>query len=205
MTGRYVRIELPGKQRTLTLAEVEVYSDGKNVARKGKATQSSTAHGGDASRAIDGNKSGTYGDGGQTHTQEGNDNPWWEVDLGRECPIESIVIYNRTDGDLGTRLNGFTLRCSTRNRNVVFEKDEEPDAGGEGGVRGRRGSRRSGSSAGPRCSALTSVRGQEADDVQGASRSSSQDDADRRAAVQALLRIPPASWPKDEAKPLLDA
>ena len=30
--GRYVRVELPGKQRTLTLAEVEVMSDGKNVA-----------------------------------------------------------------------------------------------------------------------------------------------------------------------------
>ena len=31
--GRYVRIELPGKKRTLTLAEVEVYSDGRNIAR----------------------------------------------------------------------------------------------------------------------------------------------------------------------------
>ncbi|MCY2970603.1 MAG: HEAT repeat domain-containing protein, partial [Planctomycetota bacterium] len=40
--GRFVRIELPGKQRTLTLAEVEVISDGINLARKGKATQSST-------------------------------------------------------------------------------------------------------------------------------------------------------------------
>src|SRR5262249_28915616 len=32
VTGRFVRVELPGKKRTLTLAEVEVYSDGKNVA-----------------------------------------------------------------------------------------------------------------------------------------------------------------------------
>ncbi len=44
--GRIVRIELPGKQRTLTLAEVEIYSDGRNVALKKKATQSSTAYGG---------------------------------------------------------------------------------------------------------------------------------------------------------------
>ena len=35
VVGRYVRIELPGKQRTLTLAEVEVFSDGANVARIG--------------------------------------------------------------------------------------------------------------------------------------------------------------------------
>src|SRR5262249_18750802 len=57
-TGRYVRIELPGNRRTLTLAEVEVYSDGRNVARQGRATQKNTNHGGDAQHAIDGNKSG---------------------------------------------------------------------------------------------------------------------------------------------------
>src|SRR5262249_33258439 len=62
--GRYVRIELPGKKRTLTLAEVQVFSDGLNIAPRGKATQSSTAHGGNAARAIDGNTSGSYGDGG---------------------------------------------------------------------------------------------------------------------------------------------
>src|SRR5262249_32618388 len=37
--GRFVRIELPGRRKTLTLAEVEVYSDGQNVARGGKASQ----------------------------------------------------------------------------------------------------------------------------------------------------------------------
>ena len=41
-------------------------------------------YGGDACRAIDGNTSGNFGDGGQTHTQENIDNPWWEVDLGSE-------------------------------------------------------------------------------------------------------------------------
>ncbi len=52
--GRYVRIELPARG-TLTLAEVEVQSEGINVARSGKAKQKSTANGGDAARAIDGN------------------------------------------------------------------------------------------------------------------------------------------------------
>src|SRR5262249_37984704 len=66
VSGRYVRIELPGKQRTLTLAEVEVFSDGRNVARQGKASQKNTAHGGDPSKGIDGNKSGSFGDGGLT-------------------------------------------------------------------------------------------------------------------------------------------
>src|SRR5437588_9912754 len=106
--GRYVRVELPGRRKTLTLAEVEVYSDGRNVARQGKASQKNTANGGDASKAIDGNKSGKYGDGGQTHTVEDTSNPWWEVDLGQEYPIGSVVIYNRTDDGLGNRLDGFT-------------------------------------------------------------------------------------------------
>ena len=66
-TARYVRIELPGKNRILTLAEVEVISSGKNIAPKGKASQSSTASSGDASRATDGNKNPSYNANGQTH------------------------------------------------------------------------------------------------------------------------------------------
>lgn len=37
---RFVRIELPGDKRILTLAEVEVFVAGKNIAPGGKATQS---------------------------------------------------------------------------------------------------------------------------------------------------------------------
>src|SRR5207237_9708577 len=44
VSGRYVRIELPGT-RTLTLAEVEVLSDGRNLARPGRDTQNDTAYG----------------------------------------------------------------------------------------------------------------------------------------------------------------
>ena len=43
-----------------------------------------------------------------------------------ETPIDSIVIYNRTDGDLGKRLDGFSLRVLDRNRNDVFHKDANP-------------------------------------------------------------------------------
>lgn len=46
---RFVRIGLPGDNRILTLAEVEVISSGKNIAPTGKATQSSTD--GDAATA----------------------------------------------------------------------------------------------------------------------------------------------------------
>src|SRR5262249_43905093 len=116
LLGRFVRIELTGRQRTLTLAEVEVFSNGVNIARRGKATQKNTAHGGDASKAIDGNTSGSFGSGGQTHTREGTPNPWWEVDLISEQSIDSIVVWNRTDGNLGSRLKGFTIKVLDQGR-----------------------------------------------------------------------------------------
>ena len=123
--GRYVRVELSGR-KTLTLAEVEVMSGGKNIAPLGRASQKNTSSGGDAKRGIDGNKKPSYGAGGQTHTEEGTSNPWWEVDLGSEYPIEEVIVYNRTDGDLGSRLNGFTLKVLDNSRHAVFQKQKLP-------------------------------------------------------------------------------
>jgi hypothetical protein len=107
--ARFVRIELPGKGRTLTLAEVEVMAGGKNIARSGKASQSTTSNNAGAERAIDGNKNPDFSSGGQTHTVEGKEDAWWEVDLGKMAKVDSISVWNRNEGELGKRLNGFTL------------------------------------------------------------------------------------------------
>jgi glucose/arabinose dehydrogenase/azurin len=123
--GRYVRIELPRKG-TLTLAEVQVFNTGQNVALQGKAKQSSLSNNGDANRAIDGKISGSYGSGTLTHTQENENNPWWEVDLGSEKSVESIAIWNRTEGSLGNRLEGFTLVVLDGSRREVFKKANNP-------------------------------------------------------------------------------
>ncbi|HUR54513.1 MAG TPA: PVC-type heme-binding CxxCH protein, partial [Gemmataceae bacterium] len=198
--GRFVRIELPGPQRTLTLAEVEVMSDGVNVARKGKATQINTASGGDASRGIDGNKSGVFTDKGQTHTREGIPNPWWEVDLGREVPVQKILIYNRTDTNLSDRLKGFTLKVLDKDRKVVFETKNNPAKDKSefavGTASPERIVRRSAMLA------LTSVRGKEAEAFKAIAKFVA-DDAERPFALPALLRIPSKEWPKDSAAPLL--
>jgi putative heme-binding domain-containing protein len=202
--GRYVRIELPGRRKTLTLAEVEVYSGGRNIARTGKATQKNTGFGGDASRAIDGNTSGNYGDGGQSHTEENTANPWWEVDLGSEQPIASIVIYNRTDGGLGKRLDGYTLRVfDAAHRTPVFERKNQraPDVKTVflvGQEPPERTIRRAAMLA------LTSVRGQEEATFRSLAKLL-KDESDRPAAIAALLHIPTRDWPKDEARPSLDA
>ena len=201
-SGRFVRIELPGPRKTLTLAEVEVYSDGQNVAPRGTATQKNTSNGGAASRGIDGNTSGTYGDGGQTHSVESTNSPWWEVDLGAEIPIDSIVIYNRTDDGLGNRLNDFTLTILDGSRKTVFEKAHNPApkvrvAFSLGGDSPAQSVRRAAMLA------LTSVRGQEVKSFQSLAQFV-RTDANRIDAIRAIQRIPRTFWPKEEAVGLLD-
>ncbi|HSQ58642.1 MAG TPA: HEAT repeat domain-containing protein, partial [Gemmata sp.] len=200
--GRYVRVELPGRQRTLTLSEVQVFSDGVNVARGGKATQSSTAYAGEASRAIDGNTSGAFGDNGQTHTQEGRSNPWWQVDLGREVAIEKIVVWNRTDDELGKRLNNFVVRVLDADKQPVFQsaRTPAPQMKAELSVGSASPERVIRTAA---MVALTSVRGQEADAFKAIAKFLGDENA-RPAAVHAILRIHPRDWPKEEAKSQLD-
>ncbi len=201
--GRFVRIELRGR-RTLTLAEVEVYSDGRNVAPLGKATQKNTAYGGAAERAIDGNKSGSYGDGGQTHTQENTPNPWWEVDLGALYPIDSVAVWNRTESDFYTRLNRYTVKILDEARHVVFEARDLPArrdaATTEVGGSGIEGAVRRAAMV-----ALTSVRGKEAETFKALAKFVKGGGSDRSAAIQAIARIPVADWPADLAGPTLDA
>ena len=125
--ARYVRIEIPGDKKCLQIAEIEVMSGGKNVAKGGKASQSTTGHGGVAERALDGNKSEDWGKGGQTHTQENKPNPWWEVDLGASHAVDTIGLWSRQG--FSDRLGGFTLQLLDEDRKPVFEvKDAE---GGE--------------------------------------------------------------------------
>ena len=117
--ARFVRIELPGSSRILTLAEVEIFSNGKNIATNGTATQSSTHGNAVASRAIDGNKDSDYNKGGQTHTKnEGSTNAWWELDLQSTLSVDKIAIWNR-QGFEG-RLDGFTLTLLDSDRKGCF-------------------------------------------------------------------------------------
>ena len=120
--GRFLRIELPGMDRILTLNEVEIYSNGRNVAKGSRTKQSSVAYNGISERAVDGNTNPDYGGDGQTHTKNSID-PWWEVDLGKNYPIEKIEVWNR-DGGTANRLHGFKLELLDGNRKPVFIKSE---------------------------------------------------------------------------------
>ena len=70
----------------------------RNAALGTAATQKSLAWGGTPDRAVDGNVDGAFFDGSVTHTAEdGSAEPWWQVDLGTDVPIQEIAVWNRTD------------------------------------------------------------------------------------------------------------
>jgi hypothetical protein len=123
LVGRFIRIEIPGPQKILSLAEVQVFSGSENVARKGTAAQSSTGFEGVPARAIDGNTEGEYYKANSvTHTNT-ESNPWWEVRLAEAQPVERVVIWNRTDGGTGARLVNFRVILLDDERKVLWQQD----------------------------------------------------------------------------------
>ena len=121
VTGRFVRLSLPGPARFLSLAEVQVFRGVTNLARDGQATQSSTGFEGGASRAIDGNTDGDYFAAQSTsHTSQQAD-PWWEVDLGAAQPLDRIVIWNRTDNGHQERLRGLQVEVRDSEQKTVWQ------------------------------------------------------------------------------------
>ncbi|MEO2020499.1 MAG: DUF1553 domain-containing protein, partial [Pirellulaceae bacterium] len=120
-SGRFVRIDHPGDNKMIHVAEVQVFRDGKNIARQGKATQSSTDFAGPPERAIDGNTDGNYKNNSVTHTAISKD-PWLEIDLGATSDVDRIVIWNRTDSQLQSRLDGFILSILDEKRETVWKQ-----------------------------------------------------------------------------------
>ena len=122
LKGRFVRVTNVGKGVFLHLGEVQVFSNGVNIAPKGKATQSSTDFGGPAKYGNDGNTSGDFAKKTVTHTAQ-EDNPWWEVDLGSEQPIGKLAIWNRTGAGLAERLKVHRVEVLDANRKVIWKEE----------------------------------------------------------------------------------
>ncbi len=122
LKARFVRVELPGKARFLHLAEVQVFTGNDNLAPKGEAKQSTTDYGGEAKRANDGNTDGDYQKNSVSHTAQ-EDNPWWEVDLKSEQPIDRVVLWNRTDGATEERTRNFRVLVLNDKHEPVWQKD----------------------------------------------------------------------------------
>jgi cytochrome c553 len=109
IAARFIRIELPGKEKILSLAEVQAFRGETNVAAGKTATQSSVAFEGPPNLAVDGNTNGHFTDAKSTTHTKSEESPWWEVDLAESGLIDRVVVWNRTDGGIGGRLNGFRI------------------------------------------------------------------------------------------------
>jgi hypothetical protein len=121
--ARFARLELPGKKRMLQLAEVQVFSGGGMVSLYKPTRQSSSYANASAGLAVDGNTSGDYAKGSVSHTSGQEDDPWWEVDLKEELPVEKVLVWNRTDGGaaIGRRLDGFQVVLLDAKRQTVWK------------------------------------------------------------------------------------
>ena len=119
LKARYVRVQGLGKM-FLHLAEVEVFSEEKNVALKGIASQSSTAFNGPPKLANDGNSNGDFAKNSVTHTAE-EENPWWEVDLKRDITVDKVVVWNRSESQsVVDRLKKFRVILLDKNRKPIW-------------------------------------------------------------------------------------
>ncbi|MGJ8633254.1 MAG: discoidin domain-containing protein [Luteolibacter sp.] len=93
------------------------------------ASQSSTASGGEASRAIDGNTNGSYSNGSVTFTGNAQ-NSWLQVDFGQIRPVNRVVLWNRTNGTTGERLSNFRISILDVSGTVLVSEDFFPPGTG---------------------------------------------------------------------------
>ncbi|KAI0208186.1 hypothetical protein LSAT2_007133 [Lamellibrachia satsuma] len=114
--GSTVKIST-GSFKELTLCEVFVYGKvaGKNLAREGIATQSTTFGGYSASFAIDGNADSNF-DHRSCSKTNGETRPWWMVTFKNLVLVQDVVIVNRA-GEYGARLKDFDIKVGPYNGN----------------------------------------------------------------------------------------
>lgn len=96
-----------------------------NLVLSGTATQSSTFTWGtvgasEASRAIDGNANGDWYQKSVTHTDVGDPDPWWQVELSETSALSRIVLWNRTDCCWSNRLSNFRVAVLDEFQAEVF-------------------------------------------------------------------------------------
>lgn len=119
VVGRYIRLIHSGKDRLLTVAEVEVFCQdgaGLNVAKDGMANGGPRQNR-PAGRAIDGDTAGEWGD--NTIAEMIGDDPELEVDLLGAKKIERMVVHTRKNKE--RNIAGCQLLVLDANRKAVWQ------------------------------------------------------------------------------------
>ena len=204
VSGRYVRITFPGRERTLRLTEVQVFSGGTNVAAKGAASQSSyvagATVGGQAERAIDGNTDAEQKAASTAYTRFERD-PWWELDLREVRAIDNIAIWNQVSGD-SNRPGGFHLAILDGSRQQVFARDGL--SSGTVTERVALGGDITPAVAASAIAALPAIPGHDAESLRLLTRLAQASET-RQAAIAAIRRLPKESWTGDSLPSLAEA
>jgi hypothetical protein len=106
---RIVRVKnCPGEHLHMQQVEVYDYRTGKNVAPKGKASESNSCCEGEAFLTIDGCVDQYQWWPSCGHTANGQEE-WWQVELNEPTLVSSVVVFNRNDG-CQERLRGAKLQ-----------------------------------------------------------------------------------------------
>ena len=199
--GRYVRIVFPGRERALRLAEVQVFSGTANVAPHGIARQSSIVAGGGvgghAARAIDERTDTDERSGSVAFTNTERD-PWWELDLKEERPIDSVVVWNDSSRQ---KPAGAHLSILDAGRKPVFAYDDLTT-----GTRSQKvaiGGDVSSALKSAAVTALASLSGRDAERV-ALLAPLVREPGTRHAAIAALKGIPTDRWPVTEVARVAD-
>ena len=109
----------------LAMFEVQVFSDGNNVALSGTATQSSTKASEDpqkfqAINSIDDKIEGYF-----SHTDEDDTSAWWQVKLASAVDVQKVTIYNRYCGP-DREIDANKCKCRMSDANVeLYDSDNE--------------------------------------------------------------------------------
>jgi len=75
----------------------------------------------DAAGGCDGIKNGRWG----FHTASGEQDAWWQVDLGKEFPLDRVVIFNRTDGSCAPRTSRIRVLVAGSNGDDACKEFKE--------------------------------------------------------------------------------
>ncbi len=119
---RYARLE---SSKAIQMAEFKLIDKGVNLALSGKARQSATNKSDYASRAIDNRTRGGARHKSLSNTGKGP--AWWEVDLGKEFPVDKLEVWKRTyfskrKGHYPFGLDEFTISLYDSERKLVWKK-----------------------------------------------------------------------------------
>ena len=114
----YIRIEIPGKNKTISISELELIANGKNAAKGQKATSSSTSKNSKITSINDGavKTNSVF----NTNSEE---NPWIEISLKRNAVASEISIYSNLDKKSYQQIDGFSIILLDRQKKEVYRLD----------------------------------------------------------------------------------